>query len=154
MAERKRQVKKVKINKGESCWTYLDECFEEPQGFGFIYLITNNLDGRIYVGKKQFTFRKKTRLSKKARIGTRKRVEITRVDSGWQNYWSSCRPLVEDVKTLGQDKFSRQILMFCKNKSELSYYELYFQIKYEVLLKPSYNGWINAKVYKNKLWQE
>ena len=119
--------------------------------FGFIYLITNKLDGRIYVGKKQFTHKKRTVLSKKARVGTRKRINVSQIDSGWKNYWGSSKSLLEDVKLLGQHNFKREILMFCTNKSQLSYYEVVNQIKYKVLEIPSYNGWIKATIYKNRL---
>ena len=116
--------------------------------FGFIYLITNKLDGRIYVGKKQFTHKKRTVLSKKARVGTRKRINVSQIDSGWKNYWGSSKSLLEDIKQLGQENFSKEVLMFCTNKSELSYYEVVNQIRYKVLERPSYNGWISCKFTK------
>ena len=155
MAERKRRVTKLQSNRGkdEGCWLYKEECFEKnlEEIFGYIYLITNKLDGKIYVGKKQFTHRKKTALSKKARVGTRKRINITQVDSGWQSYWGSSKPLLNDIQLLGKENFTREILMFCSNKSQLSYYEVVNQIKYKVLECPSYNGWISCKVMKNNL---
>lgn len=136
-----------------NCWLHEGECLEQPpEGYyGFIYMITNLLDSRIYVGKKQFTHKKKTKLSKKARVGTRKRIKVEQVDSQWLNYWSSSKELQEDVKNLGEDKFKREILHLCKNKAELSYYEGYCQYHLEVLIKPSYNKWIMVRVYKNNL---
>lgn len=154
MVKRKSKTAKVKVSKREeNCWFYGENCIEEPplDCFGFIYRITNISDGRIYIGKKQFSFKKKIRLSKKARVGTRKRVEISRIDSGWKNYWSSSKSLKEDILKLGKDNFKREIIHYCKNKSELSYYEVHWQIKEEVLLNPSYNGWISCRIFKNKL---
>ena len=154
MATSKRRVIKNKIGKGEeACWLWQEKCLETiPEGmFGFIYLITNKLDGRIYVGKKQFTHKKRTVLSKKARVGTRKRINVSQIDSGWKNYWGSSKSLLEDIKQLGQHNFSKEVLMFCTNKSQLSYYEVVNQIGYKVLERPSYNGWISCKIYKNKL---
>lgn len=90
-------------------------------------------------------------MSKKARVGTRKRIEVRQVSSGWENYWGSSKSLLADIDLIGKQNFERVILRFCKSKSELSYYELYYQIHYNVLFVPSYNGWINCKIYKNKL---
>lgn len=138
-----------------NCWMYNKKCLEiAPEGyFGYIYLITNLLDGRIYVGKKQFTHRRTTRISKRARkaTGSRKRKNVAHVDSGWLNYFGSCIPLKADVAKLGEDKFKREVLMFCRSKAELSYYELKYQIDMDVLYKPSYNGWISGKVFKSTL---
>ena len=139
----------------KSCWYYGSKCLEEaPEGyFGFIYMITNLLDGRIYVGKKQFTYKKRTKVSKKARkaAGTRQRVITGRVDSGWQGYFGSCVPLKADVKELGEDNFKREILFLCNSKAELTYMELKYQIEKRVLFTPSYNGWISGKVFKSTI---
>ena len=154
MEQRKRTSKKVEVSTGEeNCWVYQGKCLTEPpEGeFGFVYKITNKTDGRIYVGKKQFTFRKKTKLSKKARVGTRKRIEVTRTDSGWLKYWGSSRTLLEDIKSLGEENFEREVLCFAKNKTQLSYYEVLQQVLHAVLTVPSYNGWISCRIYKNKL---
>lgn len=133
---------------------YEGKCLEkQPEGcWGFIYLITNITTGKIYVGKKQFTHKKKTRLSKKARKGTRKRIKIEQVDSQWLNYWSSSKELQEDVLQLGEKAFKREILMLCKNKAELSYYEGFYMYHYKVLFVSSYNKWIMVRVYKNNLY--
>lgn len=138
-----------------NCWMYDGKCLEEaPDGFfGYIYLITNLLDGKIYVGKKQFTHRKTTKISKRARkaTGSRKRKVVSNVDSGWQNYFGSCIPLKADVALLGEEKFHREVLKFCRSKAELTYWELKYQIDMNVLYKPSYNGWISGKVFKSTL---
>jgi|SRR6478609_2082945 len=142
----------------QNCWIRQlpngrEECLEsQPEDvYGFTYLITNKLTGQIYVGKKAFTHRKKTALSKRARVGTRKRVAVKQVDSGWLRYWGSSKSLLEDIKKLGSENFERRVLSFAKGKSDLSYQELTWQLVYKVLLVPSYNGWISCKIYKNKL---
>ena len=138
-----------------NCWLLQNDCLESPPDntYGFVYCIINKRDGRIYVGKKAFTFRKKKVLSKKARLvaNTRKRTAITAVDSKWQKYWGSSKPLLEDVKTLGEKNFERRILGFARNKSELSYLEVHWQIQMKVLHVPSYNGWISCKIYRKHL---
>lgn len=144
-----------------NCWTYKGNCLESPpEGyFGFIYIISVKYDsslpkemkGKVYVGKKQFTYSVKKKLSKKARQTTRKRVTKVQKDSGWLNYWGSNKELIADVKKYGEDKFIRRIVQFCKNKSELSYYEVVHQIDQNVMFSNSYNGWISCKVFKKTL---
>lgn len=121
-----------------------------PEAYGFVYLITRKDTGRIYVGKKALTHRKKKVLSKKARKTTRKRTEITRVDSGWKDYYGSSEELKAEVQSLGKDKFVREIICFCNSKAELSYYEGHFMYKHRVFFVDSYNKWINVKVYRFK----
>lgn len=144
-----------------SCWTYKRECLKkQPENyFGFVYLISVKYDddipvelqGKVYIGKKQFSYSVKKKLSKKARVGTRKRVTKVQKDSGWLNYWGSNKELIQDVKKYGEDKFIRRILLLCKNKSELAYWEAYYQFDYDVMFSNSYNGWISCKVFKKTL---
>lgn len=138
-----------------SCWTHKSKClYEPPEGeFGYVYLITNKKDGKIYVGKKQFTHATKAKLSKKVikSLNTRKRVVRGTKDSGWLSYFGSSKALLADIQLLGESNFSREILCFCKNKSELTYMEIHWQIHKEVFFNPSYNGWIGGKVFKSKL---
>lgn len=115
--------------------------------WGFIYMITNLDGGKIYIGKKQLTHRKRTKLSKKARIGTRKRIKVEHVDSGWLDYWGSSKDLQQDIKNQGEENFQRIILHYCKNKAELSLWEGFYQYKYKVWEVPSYNKWIMLRVY-------
>lgn len=135
-----------------NCWIDIStgKClYEPPDGYyGFTYLIVNETNGKIYVGKKAFTFNVKKKLSKRARKGTRKRVEVNKKDSGWLKYFGSSNELKEDIKIYGEEPFTRYILDFCKNKSELSYAEVKQQIIHRVLEVPSYNNWISCRVYK------
>ena len=141
-----------------SCWILLRkdgeaDCLESPLDgyYGFTYLIRNRKDNRIYVGKKAFTHRRTTKLSKTARKTTRKRTKVKQVDSQWLNYFGSSKELLEDVKKYGKENFDRYVLEFCKNKSELSYSEVKFQVQYNVMYVPSYNSWISAKIFKKNL---
>lgn len=135
------------------CFTFGGECLEAAPEFayGYVYLIRNIQTGKIYVGKKAFTHSRKTKLSKKARVGTRKRVKVSQVDSKWQSYWGSSKELLADVAALGKENFTREVLAFARNKSELSYLEVYYQITLDVLHVDSYNGWISCKIYKQHL---
>ena len=141
--------------KAEQCW-YLEngKClYEPPEGFyGFVYKIINLQNGRIYIGKKAFNHRKKTKLSKKARQGTRKRTKVEYIDSAWLSYYGSSKELLADVKLLGEENFKRIVLHFCKNSSTLSYMEVHEQIMNNVLLTPnSYNSWIGCRIFKKHL---
>ena len=121
---------------------------------GFVYIITNNLSGKKYIGKKLAKFAKTSYKTVKLKNGTKKKKKIrSKVDSDWLTYWSSSEDLEADVVALGEDKFSREILRYCNSKNELSYYEAKYQFEYDVLLDENkwYNGWISVKVRKFKL---
>ena len=125
-------------------WLYNDiEFTEEDIGdsFGFVYLITNNTNGRKYVGKKFFT-----RAGTKQIKGKKKKV---RLSSGWLGYWSSSKELQEDVKKIGEENFTRRILYLCKSRSECSYRETKEIFIRDALLSENYyNSWVSCKIHK------
>lgn len=124
-----------------------------PEDFiGFVYLITNKLDSRIYIGKKLFnsTRRSKIGVREKAATKTRKKYKINIKDSGWQDYHSSCTELQNDIKTLGKENFTFKILELCKTKAELTYKEVKTQFEFNVLETNSYNGNILSRFFKPK----
>lgn len=136
-------------------WLYENQKIEVlPEDcVGFVYLITNNLTGRKYVGKKLSKFSKTSYRVVKLKNGKKKRKKIkSKIDSDWQQYYGSNIELKADVERLGVDKFSREILKYCKSKTELSYYEAKLQFEYDVLLNEDkwYNGWISVKVRRFK----
>jgi hypothetical protein len=125
-------------------WTYQGKTIDElPEGYiGFVYLITNLTDNRKYIGKKLAQFKK----SRPPLKGKKNRRKYT-VESDWRDYWGSSDRLNEDVKTLGTDKFSREILFFCRSRAELSYLEAKEQFDRRVLETDDYyNGIINVRV--------
>jgi hypothetical protein len=125
-------------------WTYKGEVLEEiPEGYiGFVYLITNLTNNRKYIGKKLAQFKK----SRPPLKGKKLRRKYT-VESDWREYWGSSDRLNEDVNILGKDKFTREILYFCKSKAELSYLEAKEQFDRRVLETDDYyNGIINIRV--------
>ena len=116
---------------------------------GFVYCITNNISGKKYIGKKLSKFSKTTYKIVKLKNGTKKRKKIrSKVDSDWQDYYGSSDELKKDVELLGIDKFTREVLKYCKSKTELSYYEAKYQFDNDVLLDKVkwYNAWISVKV--------
>jgi hypothetical protein len=131
-----------------------NEIIELPEDcVGYIYCITNLIDGRRYIGKKLAKFAKTSYRMVTLKNGKKKRKKIrSKIDSDWRDYWSSSEELRADVARLGESNFSREILLFCKTKNELSYYEAKYQFDHSVLLDESkwYNGWIAVKVRKFK----
>jgi hypothetical protein len=133
-------------------WTYQGKQVTEiPEGIeGFVYLITNLTNNKKYIGKKLAKF-KKTRPPLKGRKNKRR----SKVESDWRDYWGSSDKLIADVEQIGQDKFSREILYYCKSRGELSYLEAKEQFAREVLLSDEYyNGIINVRVGGSKILRE
>jgi hypothetical protein len=121
--------------------------------YGFIYKITNLESNKFYIGKKAFFHNKKKKLTKKELAeqtgpGRKSTTKVEQVDSGWRNYWGSSKELLADVKSLGENKFEKEILKFCSTKKQLTYYEIHYQIQYSVLFTDSYNDNILGKFYR------
>lgn len=124
---------------------------------GFVYLITNNITGRKYIGKKLAKFSKTTYRVVKLKNGNKKRKKIRgKIESDWQTYYGSSPELLKDIELLGAENFSREILYYCKTKSECSYIEAREQFARRVLESDDYyNGHIQVRVHgshiKNKI---
>ena len=124
---------------------------------GFVYLITNIATGKMYVGKKLAKFAKTSYKVVKLKNGTKKRKKIkSKINSDWQQYYGSSPNLTEDINQQGTDNFRREILYYCKSKSECSYYEAREQFSRRVLESDDYyNGHIQVRVHgshiKNKI---
>ena len=116
---------------------------------GFVYLITNNITGRKYIGKKLARFKRTTYRVVKLKNGNKKRKKIRgTIDSDWQTYYGSSPELSKDIEQLGIDNFSREILYYCKTKSECSYIEAREQFSRRVLESDDYyNGHIQVRVH-------
>ena len=132
-------------------WLYQDTPIETlpEECVGFVYLITNNLSGRKYIGKKLAKFSKTTYKTVKQKNGTKKRKKIrSKIDSDWREYYGSSPELTADVITLGTENFTREILYYCKSKSECSYIEAREQFTRKVLESTDYyNGHIQVRVH-------
>jgi len=132
-------------------WLYENQTVETlPEDcVGFVYLITNTSTGRMYIGKKLAKFSKTTQKTVKLKNGTKKKKKIrTKVDSDWRDYYGSSPELTKDVESQGKDNFKREILYYCKSKSECSYIEAREQFSRRVLeSKDYYNGHIQVRVH-------
>ena len=116
---------------------------------GFVYLITNKLTGRKYIGKKLAKFSKTTYKTVKLKNGNKKRKRIRgKIDSDWQTYYGSNEQLNRDVAELGNENFSCEILYYCGSKAECSYIEAREQFARRVLESNDwYNGHIQVRVH-------
>ena len=132
-------------------WTYLNEIVEElpDECVGFVYLITNTVSDRKYVGKKLAKFSRTTTKTVKLKNGTKKKKKVrTKIDSDWQTYYGSSPELSKDVVALGEENFTREILFYCKSKAECSYVEAREQFARRVLeTEDYYNGHIQVRVH-------
>jgi hypothetical protein len=132
-----------------SQWTYNGEPVHDlPETCeGFVYLITNLTNDKKYVGKKLARFK----VTKPPLKGKKNKRRSTK-ESDWRTYWGSSDWLIEDVKELGEDQFTREILYYCQSRGMLSYLEAKEQFDREVLLTDEYyNGIINVRVGSSKV---
>ena len=131
-------------------WIYNGVEFEsEDIGsyYGFIYRITNTTNGHDYIGRKYFTT-----IKKRPPLKGKKNKRRETVETDWKDYWGSSPRLQEDIKTLGKDKFKREIIHLCSSRGETNYLEAYYQFKENVLLREdNYNGIIQIKLGKNSV---
>ena len=135
-----------------SQWTYkgkkVDTLPEDCEAF--VYLITNTTSDKKYIGKKLAKF-KTTKPPLKGRKNKRRGTK----ESDWRTYWGSSDHLNEDVITLGEDKFTREILHYCPTRGIASYIEAQEQFDRRVLETDEYyNGIINVRIGGSKILRE
>jgi len=123
-------------------WLINEGVYIHDNMFGFIYEITNKVNGKKYIGKKQCV-RKIRRKPLKGK--TRNRID--QKESDWKTYTSSSKELNEDIQKYGKDNFEFKILKICGSKWELGYEEIKEQISRDVLRRDDYyNGIINVRI--------
>ncbi len=120
---------------------------------GFVYCITNMTNNRKYIGKKLAKFSKTTYKVVKLKNGSKRRKKISsKIDSDWATYFGSSAELQQDIAALGEHCFHREILYYCKTKSECSYVEAREQFSRRVLESTDYyNGNIQVRIHKNHI---
>ena len=135
-------------------WYWNNEVITElpDDKVGFVYLITNLVTGRQYIGKKLSKFNKIKYKVVVQKNGIKKRKKLrSQVDSDWQTYWSSSPEVQADVAALGAENFRRDILYFANSKGSLSYIEAREQFARQALENPTnwYNGIIQCRIHRS-----
>jgi len=126
------------INNHWTCYGTEKSFVPNEDKFGFVYIITNTKNDKAYVGCKQYY------------IGKSKK------QSRWQTYTGSSKYLNEDIKKIGKKYFTFEVIAEYKNKRSLRYYEMYYQVKWNVLTatiegsdNPAfYNSYVGGKFYR------
>jgi hypothetical protein len=123
-------------------WLINENVYIHENMFGFVYEITNKVNGKKYIGKKQCI-----RKIKRKPLKGKTRNRIDHKESDWKTYTSSSNELNEDIQKHGKENFEFRILKVCGSKWELGYEEIKEQISRDVLRRDDYyNGIINVRI--------
>jgi len=145
-------------------WTYkgkeIGDITQFPENtFGFVYITTHKPTGKSYIGKKVLFHNKKQKIGKKELaklqgvVGRRPSYKLVVKESDWKTYYGS----QTDIKALlvegKKDEFERSILKMCPNKKSMTYFEIKYQMVYQVLEKPDefFNDNILGKFFTKDL---
>ena len=115
-----------KIDEYENPWIFNDKPFTSDQignFVGFVYVIECAVDKRLYIGRKYFYSRRKTK-------GKTRRVKS---ESNWKSYYGSNELLKEMVKHYGEQHFRRIILSLHITEGDCNYEEVRLQFQHNVL---------------------
>lgn len=119
--------------------------------YGFVYRITNKINGREYLGRKYFWQKRKPK-------GGKRRVTS---ESDWKKYYGSNQYLKEDVKKHGAEHFTREILSLHKTVGKTNFAETEALFKYKVLTEKLedgspmyYNDNILGRYFKKHYWED
>lgn len=94
------------------------ENIEIRDPYGFIYITTNLMNGKRYLGLKRFNGQ-----------------------HSWKDYFGSGVFLKEDIETLGKENFSRNIILICYSEEELNNAEYDLSVFFDVVESPD---WYNV----------
>jgi len=110
----------------------------DEEKFGFVYIITNTKTTKAYVGCKQYYSMGKRKTKHK-----------------WEMYTGSSKYLNKDIEKIGKKYFTFEVIAEYKNKRSLRYYEMYYQVKWNVLMatiegsneRAYYNAYVGGKFF-------
>ena len=117
-----------------SHWKYKGKYLKDvPEGFfGFVYLITNTLNGKKYVGRKYFG------TSRRVKVKGKTRRKVVRKESDWRTYIGSSKSVLADINEYGISKFKFEILFLGETKGQVNYMEENIQHKTNSLIRIDY----------------
>lgn len=98
-----------------------------PATRGFIYLIINKTNNKLYIGKKKAITELRVKVA--GRVNRKKVVK----PSNWKTYWGSCKELTADIKELGVENFDKYILASYDELHSVNYGEAELQFFLKVL---------------------
>ena len=145
-------------------WIYktisMEDITQFPENtFGFVYMTTHKPTGKSYIGKKVLFHNQKKKLGKKELaalagiVGRRPSYKLVVKESDWKTYYGSQTNIKQLLLEGKKDEFERTILKCVQTKKQLTYFEIKYQMLYEVLEKPDefFNDNILGKFFTKDL---
>ena len=145
-------------------WTYKNnemvDITQFPENtYGFVYINKHIPTGKSYIGKKILMFTKKAKLGKKELkaitgvVGRRPSYKLVVKESDWLKYYGSQSDIKQLLLEGKKDEFERSILKMCPDKKSMTYFEIKYQMLYQVLEKPDefFNDNILGKFFTKDL---
>lgn len=142
-------------------WYYKGEAMTSvedfpPSTFGFVYRVTHEPSGKIYIGKKVLQFTRKAKLTKRdlalyeGEKGRKPSFKKVTKESDWKTYYGSHKEILVLIKDGKQEDFKREILTCVTTKKLLTYEETKALFLYEVLINPDkyFNDNILGKFFR------
>jgi hypothetical protein len=143
------------------CKTHqIEDITQFPENtFGFVYMTTHKPTGKSYIGKKVLFHNQKKKLGKKeiaaltGVVGRRPSYKLVVKESDWKTYYGSQTQIKQILLEGKKDEFERTILKMCPDKKSMTYFEVKYQMLYQVLEKPDefFNDNILGKFFTKDL---
>ena len=126
----------------ENPWIYEGSPFTSDDigdYYGFVYRITNTINGKSYIGRKYFVQKRKPK-------GGKRKVTS---ESDWKRYFGSSEELKQDIKRIGRSSFRREILSLHTTLGKVNYEETKQLFIHNVLMEALDDG--TPKYYNSNI---
>ena len=126
----------------ENPWIYKGTPFTSDDigdYYGFVYRITNTINGKSYIGRKYFVQKRKPK-------GGKRKVTS---ESDWKRYFGSSDELKQDIKRIGRSSFRREILSLHTTLGKVNYEETKQLFIHNVLMEALDDG--TPKYYNSNI---